>query len=264
MNDTSLRSIIRSLHLGNIDNVSTHTRRRHKCPVAVVLQLLTMDGKALLLLPSPMEARSPRAIERAVQIRCHYLSVVLEIAVQSGSLCPGDSGVGDEDVETPIEFLHNLVHGGFDFAVVGYVCLVGFAWIHTNVLARGLGNWICAPIRASHPSGAALLSPQPEKGINEAHVHLTPYCFPILSLSMRAFGFALYQIATFAPASANASATAKPIPAAAPVTIAVRPFREKSGRTLLTFGATVLLWVKFPPFIAPSDIFVVVWNYFRL
>jgi len=36
---------------------------------------------------------------------------------------------------------------------------------------------------------------------------------------------------TFAPASASASATANPIPAPAPETIAVRPLREKRGRT---------------------------------
>ena len=63
-------------------------------------------------------------------------------------------------------------------------------------------------------------------------------------------------MATLAPASARAWATAKPIPAPAPETIAVRPLREKSGRTRSVYsGASVLLCLKLPPFIAGfSDI----------
>ena len=67
-----------------------------------------------------------------------------------------------------------------------------------------------------------------------------------------AFLLLLYQIATLAPASASACATASPIPAPAPETMAVRPLREKSGRTWSEMGATVLLWVKLPPVIEPS------------
>ena len=61
-------------------------------------------------------------------------------------------------------------------------------------------------------------------------------------------------MATFAPASARACAAANPIPAPAPETMAVRPLSENRGRTFPAFGAVVLLWVKFPPVIAPSDI----------
>jgi hypothetical protein len=42
------------------------------------------------------------------------------------------------------------------------------------------------------------------------------------------------------------------MPAPAPEMMAVRPFREKSGRTRSATGATVLLWVNFPSTIVPS------------
>ena len=68
-----------------------------------------------------------------------------------------------------------------------------------------------------------------------------------------AFLLLLYQIATFAPASARACATAKPIPAPAPETIAVLPLSEKRGRTRSDSGAVVLLWAKDPvDVMAPS------------
>lgn len=50
----------------------------------------------------------------------------------------------------------------------------------------------------------------------------------------------LYQIATFASASAKPWVAAKPIPALAPETIAVLSPREKGGRTRSFLGAIVL------------------------
>jgi hypothetical protein len=95
----------------------------------------------------------------------------------------------------------------------------------------------------------------------EENSHFTPYSASIFSASLRAFLLLLYQIATFAPASANACATANPIPAPAPETMAVRPLREKRGSTWSVVGAVVLPWVKFPPFMAPSAILTVeLWN----
>jgi len=65
-----------------------------------------------------------------------------------------------------------------------------------------------------------------------------------------AFLLLLYQIATFAPASAKACATESPIPAPAPETIAVRPLSENIGITRAYSGADVLPCLKFPPTIA--------------
>lgn len=69
----------------------------------------------------------------------------------------------------------------------------------------------------------------------------------IFSASAMAFLLLLYQIATFAPASAKACATESPIPAPAPETIAVLPLSENIGITRAYSGAVVLPCLKFPP-----------------
>lgn len=120
------------------------------------------------------------------------------------------------------------------------------SWVRVEV-AYALQSEKFATLEARRGSQTAR-----EEGI---HIHLTPYCFSMFEASSRAFLFPLYHIATFAPASANACATTNPMPAPAPVTMAVRPFKEKRGRTLPFGGAAVLLCVKFPRFMAPSDIF---------
>lgn len=80
---------------------------------------------------------------------------------------------------------------------------------------------------------------------------MTAYSFAICLADSSASSFLLlYQMATFAPASANAWATANPMPDVAPDTMAVLPFSEKSGRTRSELGATVLSCVNFPSFIS--------------
>ena len=61
-------------------------------------------------------------------------------------------------------------------------------------------------------------------------------------------------MAVLAPASARPWATASPIPAPAPETMAVLPLRLKSGSTLSVLGGLVLSLLKTPLFIAESDI----------
>lgn len=56
-------------------------------------------------------------------------------------------------------------------------------------------------------------------------------------------------MATLAPDSARACATARPMPAPAPDTIAVLPLLLKSGSTFFSEGGLVLLWTKSPPLI---------------
>lgn len=47
------------------------------------------------------------------------------------------------------------------------------------------------------------------------------------------------------------------MPAPAPETIAVLPLRENKGMILVSVGASVLLWVKVPPFKGLAAIFAV-------
>jgi hypothetical protein len=164
---------------------------------------------------------------------------VLDRAVEHGAFGPWDAGVGDEDVEAAVEFFDDLVDGRFDGLVGGDVDLVGLA---CEVLVPRFPFTLPADVQIC------------ESGV-EVDLHFTPYSFSIFSASWMAFLLLLYQMATLAPASARPCATARPIPAPAPETMAVLPLRENNGMTRWDSGALVLLWTKLPPFMAGfSDI----------
>ena len=127
MDDSRLRSIIRSLQLRNVHNMPTHTRRRDKTSLPErSLQRLSIDSSLLLLLPSPMYSRYSRTVECPIQIRRHHFTVVVQLARYRSALCPWDAGVGNEDVETAVELADCGLNGG-GYGVVGcYVDLVCF------------------------------------------------------------------------------------------------------------------------------------------
>jgi len=78
-----------------------------------------------------------------------------------------------------------------------------------------------------------------EHGIKTGPPTLDAVCFLNIRSTVKCLLLLLYQIATFAPASAKPWVTAKPISAPAPETTAVLPLREKGGRTRLFLGAIV-------------------------
>lgn len=121
---------------------------------------------------------------------------------------PWDSGVGNEDVEPVVELLDNEIGGVFNVLLDGDIDFISLRCIAspTSVLER-----LDVESRRKEP--------------------WTPYFASMSFARSWAFGLLLYHSATFAPASAKAWATARPMPSAAPVTMAVRPLREKRGRT---------------------------------
>jgi len=127
MDNTSLRSIIRSLELRNIHNMSAHARRRHKTAIGIPLQRPSVERRALGLLAPPVLSSSAGAVEGSVQVSAHHLRVVDEIAIDHGALRPGDAAVGDEDVEAAVEFGDDVIDGYYDGICGGGVYLVGFA-----------------------------------------------------------------------------------------------------------------------------------------
>lgn len=67
-------------------------------------------------------------VEGSVQIGGDDLLVVGDLAVEHGTLCPWDAGVGDEDIETAAKVGDALVHGCLDGLVCSDVDLVCLAW----------------------------------------------------------------------------------------------------------------------------------------
>lgn len=115
VDDTRLGGVVRSLHLREIDNVTTHGGSSHETTVCEVGELVAIQVSALLLLPAPVASSSLGAIECAVQIDADNIAVVFDRAVHHRTLGPGNTGVGNENVQTAVEVLDNsvdsLLHG---------------------------------------------------------------------------------------------------------------------------------------------------------
>lgn len=66
MDNATLGSVIGSLHLGEVDDVTAHGSSSHETAVREVGELVTVDVGSLLLLTTPVRRGSPGAIECAV------------------------------------------------------------------------------------------------------------------------------------------------------------------------------------------------------
>lgn len=127
MDNSRLSSVIRSLQLWDVHNMSTHTSRRHETALSEHrLQRFAINSRLFLLLTSPMYSSDSRAVERAIQIRRDDFTVMVQFAFDSCALCPWDAGIGNEDVETAVE-VADCGLDGRGYGVVGcYVYLVCF------------------------------------------------------------------------------------------------------------------------------------------
>lgn len=111
MDHSGLGGVIRSLELGDVDDMAAHRRGGDETAAVEILQLFPVDVGAFLLLSPPDGCTGAGDVERAVDIGRDHLAVVVELAVGHGALGPRDAGVCDDDVEPAIEFLDDLVDG---------------------------------------------------------------------------------------------------------------------------------------------------------
>ena len=109
--DTGLSSVVRSLELRYVDNVTAHGGSSDKTSVGEVLQLVTVQVGTLLLLSSPVGSSSASTVPGSVEICLNNIEIVLDGSVNSGTLGPRDTGIGDENVKTTVEVLNSLVDG---------------------------------------------------------------------------------------------------------------------------------------------------------
>lgn len=124
MNDTGLGSVVSSLHLREVDNVTAHRGSSNEATVGKVGELVAVEVSALLLLSSPVGGGCLGAVEGPIQVNADDVAVVFERAVNHGALGPGDTSVGNEDIETAIEVLDNGVCGLLNSFGVGNLNLV--------------------------------------------------------------------------------------------------------------------------------------------
>lgn len=128
MNNPRLGSVIRSLHLRKVDNMTTHRRRSHKATIAEILERLPVKINPLLLLSLPVCRGSPSTVEGPVEINPHHLCVVAKRAINHGPFRPRDSRIGNKDIQPAVEVLNALVDGLLHGRRIGDVTLICLGW----------------------------------------------------------------------------------------------------------------------------------------
>lgn len=132
VDDTSLGTVVGSLQLRDVDNMSAHAGGSHEATIGEALELLAVHIGTLLLLAPPVRSSGPGTVESAVEVGGHNLVVVGDFTIEHGTLRPWDTSVGNENVETTIELLGNLVDRFLDTIGICDVYLVGLAWLRTQ------------------------------------------------------------------------------------------------------------------------------------
>lgn len=140
MDHSRLGSVVGGLHLRNVHNVAAHGRGGHKATVCEVGKLVAVDIGSLLLLPPPVDSGVLGAVKGTVQVNVNHTRVVIKRTIDHRSLGPGDTRVGNEDVQTAIEVLYSLINsllnslGVCDINLVSLGCtkLVSFLLFDQN------------------------------------------------------------------------------------------------------------------------------------
>lgn len=124
VNNAGLCRIISCLKLRDIDNMTAHARGGDEASVRESSKRLSVQGRALLLLPPPMLASILCAKEGAVKISSNDFAVVGIVAVQHRPLCPWNTSVGNEYVKTTVELGDDCINGMLDLGVLRDIYLV--------------------------------------------------------------------------------------------------------------------------------------------
>ena len=121
MDYTSLGRIVCCLQLWDVDHMARHRRCGDERPALETFE-------STLFLFAPNGSASPCAVKSAVQVRGDDFLVVVNLAIDHGALSPGDSGVGDKDVQPIVEFGDLGSYSLLNFGRVLNIDLVGFAY----------------------------------------------------------------------------------------------------------------------------------------
>lgn len=128
VDDSSLGAVVDGLQLGNVHDAAAHGGSGNEAPDHKIIQGLAVDRGSLLLLAAEVRSRRLGAPHDTVDVDGHDLLGCLRGAVDEGTVLPRDARVGDEDVQTAVEFLDNLVDSLVHGVGRDDVDLVGSAW----------------------------------------------------------------------------------------------------------------------------------------
>lgn len=124
MNDGYLGGVVGGLHLGEIDNMTTHRGRSNEAAVCEVCELVAVGIGTLLLLAAPVFSSGLGTVEGTVEINGDDIAVVVEGTVDHRAFGPGNTGVSNENVETAIEFIDNVVYSLLNSLCIGDLNLI--------------------------------------------------------------------------------------------------------------------------------------------
>lgn len=128
MDNGRFGGIVCCLHLREVDNVTAHGSGGHKAAIGEVVKCVTVDIGTLLLLSPPVGCCRPGAVKGTVQIDIDHILVVVQRTVNHGTLSPGNTGIGNENVQSAVEVFHNLVNGLLHGFGLGDFDLVRLGW----------------------------------------------------------------------------------------------------------------------------------------
>ena len=117
MNDGSLGAVVHGLQLRDVDDAAAHRRRRNEAAGQEVLQRLSIESRALVLLSAEVSSSGLGAPHDTVYVDRHDLAGLLSRTSDKIAILPSNARVGDEDVQAAVELLDNFVDGlldGFD------------------------------------------------------------------------------------------------------------------------------------------------------
>lgn len=143
VNNTGFGGVVGSLKLGNVDDATAHGSSGNEAARGVVGQGLASKGGTLVLLATPVLGSGPGRVVSAVKVSLDDITVVVDRAVNHGALGPGDTGVGDKDVQAAIEVLDRLVDSLLNCLGISNINLVGLACQpgQRKVIALGITSW---------------------------------------------------------------------------------------------------------------------------
>ena len=127
VDDGRLRSIVGSLKLRSVDNVTGHGSCSHERAIGEVLKFLAVDVGALKLLALPVFGDSTSREEGTVKVGLDDLVVMRTLSVDSRTLSPWNARVCHKHIESTIEVLDSIHNGLLDDILISNVNLVSLA-----------------------------------------------------------------------------------------------------------------------------------------
>lgn len=126
MDDGRFGSIVCRLQLGEVDDVAAHRSRRNEAAVSEVGQLVTIGVGTLLLLSAPVGGGGSGAVKRSIKVNADDIAVMFKGAVHHRALGPGNTGVGNKNIQTAIELRHDSVDSLLNGLRIGDLNLISF------------------------------------------------------------------------------------------------------------------------------------------